>query len=119
MKPTNPVIGKVSPDRSHAEYPAASSPGTVINNQSDIDNYYNHTKGDKAEKFQCPYPDVTDPTKPCSYTIPSATVAGVHKRDIHQKKDAKVTIKGKVKNNSKKSKRIDSKAVKFCENEEF
>ena len=62
---------------------------------------------------------MTDPTKPCNFTSTSDTVVGVHKRDIHQKKDAKVTIKGEVKNNSKKSKRIDSKAVKFCENEEF
>ena len=91
----------------------------MINNQSDIDNYYNNTKGDKAEKFQCPYPDVTDPTKLCSYTSTSDTVVGVHKRDIHQKKDTNVMIKDEVKNNLKKSKRINIKAVEFCENEEF
>ena len=86
----------------------------MINNQSNIDNYYNNTMVTK-----CPYPDAMDLTTPCSYTSMLDTMVGVLKRAIHQKKDAKVMIKDEVKNNSKKSKRIDSKAVKFCENEEF
>ena len=43
---------------------------------------------------------------------------GVHKRAIHMKKEAaKVQIKDEVKSDTKKAKRIKSKAVKFCKNQ--
>ena len=45
-------------------------------------------------------------------------IIGVHKRAIHMKKEAaKVQIKDEGKSNTKKAKRIKSKAVKFCENQ--
>ena len=67
---------------------------------------------------QYPYPDPKDENQPCPYTSKSDVMIGVHKRATHIKKEAaKVKIKDEVKSDTKKAKRIKSKAVKFCENE--
>ena len=74
--------------------------------------------GDEAETNQCPYLDPADPIKPCNYTRKSDTMLGVHNRAKQPKKDkAKVKIKDKVRNDTKMSKSIESKVVKFCKNE--
>ena len=73
--------------------------------------------GDDAEEiYRCPYQDPVDPTQPCTYASKSDTMIAVHERAKHSKKD-ETKVKNEVKNNTKKAKRFETKAVKFCENE--
>ena len=75
--------------------------------------------GDDAEEiYRCPYQDPVDPTQPCTYASKSDMMIAVHERAKHSKKDeTKVKNEDEVKNNTKKAKRFETKALKFCENE--
>ena len=72
-----------------------------------------------VEDFCCPYQDPLEATKPCPYKNRSDIMIGAHERAVHIKKDmVNKTYKDEgSKEDTKKSKRIESNITKFPESE--